>query len=171
MAGRSRLVLRVVFHRILSIATPIVRRARPTMLHRAAPLIRLKPKDLIHAGVIRVPRVVDVRNGQPVLEDGRVLNVANVVWCTGFDPGFSWLDLPVFGADGEPRHTAGIVEEEPGLFFVGLNFLYAFSSAMIHGVGRDAARIAGVVAARAPSRVAVVRPAPVRASADVSVAR
>jgi putative flavoprotein involved in K+ transport len=167
----SRLLLRVVFHRILSIATPIGRKARPKMLHRAAPLIRLKSKDLADAGVIRVPRVVDVRNGQPVLEDGRVLEVANVVWCTGFNPGFSWLDLPVFGADGEPRHTAGIVEEEPGLFFVGLNFLYAFSSAMIHGVGRDAARIAGVVAARAPSRVAVVRPAPVRASADVSVAR
>jgi putative flavoprotein involved in K+ transport len=167
----SRLLLRLVFHRILSIATPIGRKARPKMLHRAAPLIRLKSKDLADAGVIRVPRVVDVRNGQPVLEDGRVLEVANVVWCTGFNPGFSWLDLPVFGADGEPRHTAGIVEEEPGLFFVGLHFLYAFSSDMIHGVGRDAARIAGVVAARAPSRVAVVRPAPVRASADVSVAR
>jgi hypothetical protein len=40
----------------------------------------------------------------------------------------------VFGADGEPRHTAGIVEDEPGLFFVGLHFLYAFSSDMIHGV-------------------------------------
>jgi putative flavoprotein involved in K+ transport len=144
------------------------------MLHKAAPLIRLKPKDLVRAGVIRVPRVADVRNGQPVLEDGRVLDVANVVWCTGFDPGFSWLDLPVFGADGEPRHTAGIVEDEPGLFFVGLHFLYAFSSDMIHGVGRDAARIADVVAATAPSRVAVVGPAPARAhvpSADVSVAR
>jgi len=161
----SRLVLRVVFHRILSLATPIGRRARPKMLHRAAPLIRLKPRDLAHAGVIRVPRVVDVRNGQPVLEDGRVLDVANVVWCTGFDSGFSWIDLPVFGADGEPRHNAGIVGDEPGLFFVGLHFLYAFSSDMIHGVGRDAARIARVVAARESSDERVVRPAPVRARA------
>jgi putative flavoprotein involved in K+ transport len=162
----SRLMLRVVFHRILSIATPIGRKARPKMLHATAPLVRLKQKDLLHAGVIHVPRVVDVKDGLPVLEDGRVLEVANVVWCTGFDPGFSWLDLPVFGADGEPRHTAGIVEEEPGLFFVGLHFLYAFSSGMIHGVGRDAARIAGVVAARASSRVVVaVRPAAVRAHA------
>jgi len=37
---------------------------------------------------------------------------------------------------------------------VGLQFLYAFSSEMIHGVGRDAARIAAVVAARGSARVA-----------------
>ena len=161
----SRLVLRVLFHRILSIATPIGRKARPKMLHKAAPLIRLKPKDLVKAGVIRVPRVVDVRDGLPVLEDGRVLDVANVIWCTGFDPGFSWIDLPVFGASGEPQHNAGIVEDEPGLFFVGLHFLYAFSSDMIHGVGRDAARIAGVIAARESTVVVAVRPAIARASA------
>jgi putative flavoprotein involved in K+ transport len=161
----SRLVLRVVFHRILSIATPIGRRMRPKMLHKAAPLIRLKPKDLVNTGVIRVPRVIDVRQGLPVLEDGRILDVANVIWCTGFDPGFSWIDLPVFGADGEPRHTAGIVEDEPGLYFVGLHFLYAFSSDMIHGVGRDAARIAGIVAARESMVVAAVRPAAARARA------
>ena len=38
---------------------------------------------------------------------------------------------------------------EPGLYFVGLHFLYSMSSEMIHGVGRDAARIAGQVADRA----------------------
>jgi len=152
-------VLRVVFHRILSIATPIGRRTRPKMLHRAAPLIRLKPKDLARAGVSRVPRVVDAQQGLPVLEDGRVLDVANVIWCTGFDSGFSWIDLPVFGPDGDLRHNAGVVEEEPGLFFVGLHFLYAFSSDMIHGVGRDAARIAGAIAARESTVVAAVRPA------------
>jgi putative flavoprotein involved in K+ transport len=88
-----------------------------------------------------------VRKGAVVFEDGRELTVANVVWCTGFDPGFSWIDLPVFGP-GEPRHVAGVVSGEPGLFFVGLHFQYAFSSDMIHGVGRDAARIAGAIAAR-----------------------
>jgi len=142
------LVLRVIFHRVLSIATPIGRRLRPRMLHRAAPLIRTKGKDLTAAGVLRVPRVAGVRNGLPLLEDGRVLDVANVVWCTGFDAAFSWIDLPVFGADGLPQHEAGVVASEPGLFFVGLPFLYAFSSEMIHGVGRDAARIAGAIAAR-----------------------
>jgi putative flavoprotein involved in K+ transport len=151
--GLSRLVLRVIFHRVLSIATPIGRRLRPRMLHRAAPLIRTKGKDLTAAGVLRVPRVAGVRNGLPLLEDGRVLDVANVVWCTGFDAAFSWIDLPVFGTDGLPQHEAGVVASEPGLFFVGLPFLYAFSSEMIHGVGRDAARIADAVAARTTTAV------------------
>lgn len=141
----SRLVLRVLFHRVLSVATPIGRKVRPKMLRKAAPLIRVKPRDLVAAGVVRVPRVVGVRNGLPLLEDGRVIDVANVVWCTGFHPGFSWLDLPVLGANGEPQHRGGIVTGEPGLYFVGLHFLYAFSSDMIHGVGRDAARIAQAV--------------------------
>lgn len=141
-------VLRLVFHRILSLATPIGRKARPKMLGMAAPLIRTKPKDLVSANVARVARVVGTRNGLPILADGRVLDVKNVVWCTGFNSGFSWIDLAVFGPDGAPRHEAGIVPDEPGLFFVGLHFLYAFSSDMIHGVGRDADRIAGVIAKR-----------------------
>jgi putative flavoprotein involved in K+ transport len=146
--GLTRFLFRVVFHRVLSVANPIGRKARPKMLHRAAPLIRVKPWDLADAGVERVRRVVGARNGLPLLEDGRMLDVANVVWCTGFHPGFSWIDLPVFGADGLPLHENGIVAQEPGLFFVGLHFLYALSSEMIHGVGRDAARIAEVVAKR-----------------------
>jgi putative flavoprotein involved in K+ transport len=86
--GLVRFVFRVVFHRILSVANPIGRKARPKMLHRAAPLIRVKPWDLSNAGVERVPRVVGTRNGLPLLEDGRELDVANVVWCTGFLPAF-----------------------------------------------------------------------------------
>jgi putative flavoprotein involved in K+ transport len=154
----TRLVLRVVFHRILTVATPIGRKVRPKALHSAAPLIRVKPRDLIAAGVRRIPRVLGVRNGLPILEDGRVLNVANIIWCTGFDPAFSWIDLPIFDAYGEPRHERGVVAQEPGLYFVGLHFLYAFSSEMIHGVGRDAARIANVIASEAASRAPRVQP-------------
>jgi len=135
----SPLVLRVLFHRAFSVDTAIGRRARPRMLHEAAPLIRTKSRDLAAAGVVRVPRVVGAREGLPLLQDGRVLEPANVVRCTGFDPGLSWIDLPVFDADGEPRHHSGLVPSEPGLYFVGLHFLHAFSSEMIHGVGRDAA--------------------------------
>jgi putative flavoprotein involved in K+ transport len=101
-----RLVLRVLFHRILTIATPFGRAMRPKVLHIGGPLVRTKPRDLDTAGVRRVPRVAGVQNGLPVLDDGRVLDVKNVVWCTGFDPGFSWLDLPVFGPDGDPVHSA-----------------------------------------------------------------
>jgi putative flavoprotein involved in K+ transport len=142
-----RLVLRVVFHRILTVATPMGRKVRAKVLHEGGVLVRTKPRDLTAAGITRVPRVAGVRNGLPLLEDGRVLDVANVVWCTGFHPGFSWIDLPVFGPDGEPQHDRGVVSSEPGLYFVGLHFLFAMSSVMIHGVGRDAERIADRISA------------------------
>ncbi len=146
--GLTWLVLRVLFHRVMTVATPIGRRVRPKVLHGSGPLIRTKARQLAAAGVARVPRVAGVRDGLPLLEDGRTLAVTNVIWCTGFEPGFSWLDLPVFDDDGQPRHERGVVAEEPGLFFVGLHFLYSFSSTMIHGVSRDAARVATAIAAR-----------------------
>jgi putative flavoprotein involved in K+ transport len=144
------LLFRVVFHRILTVDTALGRRARPAIISKGGPLIRVKPADLVAAGVERAPRVSGVRDGKPVLEDGRVLDVANVIWCTGFHPGLSWVDVPklVYGADGEPVHERGIVPGEPGFYFVGLHFLYSFSSTMIHGVARDAERIAGTIQAR-----------------------
>jgi len=141
------LVLRVIFHRVLTVATPIGRRMRRKKLHAGTPLIRVKPKDLTRAGVRRVARTVGTKDGRPVLEDGRVLDVANVVWCTGFHAGFEWIDLPVHG-EKEPLHESGVVPTQPGLFFVGLGFLHALSSSMIHGVGRDAERIARLAAER-----------------------
>ena len=120
------------------------------MLRRAAPLIRTKRRDLTAAGVECLPRTTGVDQGRPVVADGRVLDeVANVIWCTGFDhAALPWVQLPVFGTDGEPMHSRGVVGNEPGLYFVGRNFLYAMSSTMIQGVGRDAAHIAGTISAR-----------------------
>ncbi|MQA99722.1 MAG: FAD-dependent oxidoreductase [Actinobacteria bacterium] len=141
------IVGRILFHRVLTIRTPIGKRARPKMISTGEPLIRVKPKDLKTMGVERVPRVTGVQAGSPQLEDGRTVDVANVVWCTGFHPGFSWIDLPVLGPQ-EPLHKRGIVESEPGLYFIGLKFLYSVSSEQIHGVGRDADFIAGKIAAR-----------------------
>ena len=155
------LVLRFLFHRVLTVRTPFGRLARPKMMHQGSPLIRTRPADLAAAGVKRVPRIAGVRDGKPLLEDGRVLDVANVVWCTGYHPGFSWIDLPIFDEHAEPRHDGGVVPDAPGLYFVGLHFLYSMSSTMIHGVGRDAARIVEAVAARATaSRAALVRREP-----------
>ena len=140
-------VLRVMFHRVLTVRTPLGRKVRPEKLTKGVTLVRVKPKDLARAGVERVPRTTGTKDGLPVLEDGRVLEPANVIWCTGFHAGFDWIDLPVHG-EKEPLHESGVVESQPGLYFVGLSFLHSVSSSMIHGVGRDADRIAGLVAER-----------------------
>jgi putative flavoprotein involved in K+ transport len=129
---------------VLTIDTPIGRKARPRIVHRAAPLFPVKPADLAEAGVERLPRTVGVQNGRPVVEGGRALDVKNVVWCTGYHPGFSWIDLPLFGDEEtlqEPladMHERGVVKDYPGLYFVGLHFLYAASSGVVGGAGRDA---------------------------------
>ena len=136
---------------MLTVNTPIGRKVRPKLLHKAGLVVRVKPKDIAAAGIECVPRTVGVRDGLPVLEDRRVLEVSNVIWCTGFRPDFSWIDLPVFGEEEEPKepiHHRGIVANEPGLYFVGLFFLTAASSSLLRGVGRDAERVVKAIASR-----------------------
>jgi putative flavoprotein involved in K+ transport len=164
--GLVKLLFRVVFFRLLRKDTRLGKVAYRKMAGgHATPLIRVKTRDLVEAGVTRVPRTTGVRDGRPLLADGRTLGVANVIWCTGFEPGFSWIDLPVLDERRMPVHTRGVTHAEPGLSFVGLHFLYAMSSAMVHGVGRDAAYVAeriaergreGGRAATAPEREAAV---------------
>jgi len=145
-------IVRFIGGRVLNVNTPIGRRLRPKFLHRTAPLIRVKPKDLTAAGIQRVARVAGTREGKPQLVDGRVLDVQNVIWCTGFHPGFSWIDLPIFDESGDPRHDRGVVTELPGLYFVGLQFLSSMTSATVTGVGRDAERVAKAVELHARNR-------------------
>ena len=158
------LLLRVIFHRLLTVDTPMGRKVRPKVISSGGPLIRTRPKDLLAAGVRRVPRTAGTKDGRPVLEDGTLLDVTNVVWCTGFHPGFSWIDLPVLDEHGEPKHERGLLPQEPGLSFVGLHFLYSMSSTMIHGVGRDAERIAEAVEQRLMARARRRQPTPVAAA-------
>ncbi|GGA96279.1 flavin-containing monooxygenase [Puia dinghuensis] len=131
------IVFRLIFHRLLTTSTIIGRKVKPKVVSMGAPLIRQKPGNLLRAGIKRLPRLKGIKDGRPELENGEVLDVKNVIWCTGFHPGFSWIHFPIF-KDGEPLHERGVVSNEPGLYFVGLHFLFAFSSPMIQGVGRDA---------------------------------
>jgi putative flavoprotein involved in K+ transport len=144
--------------RVLTVGTPVGRRVRPKALVTTAPLERVRPKELAAAGVERVPRTVGARDGAPLLEDGRVLEVGTVIWCPGFRPDFSWVELPVFDADGLPRHHRGVVGSEPGLYFLGLWFLSAFTSSLLGGVGRDAEFVAERIAARAAAAAGRPRP-------------
>jgi putative flavoprotein involved in K+ transport len=148
--GRFFLVRLVRFlgHHILTVNTPIGRKLRPKLLAGTTPLVRVKPHDLSGAGMTRLPKVIGTKNGLPLLADGRTLNVKNVIWCTGYHHGFPWIDLPIFEPNGEPIHELGAVKQTPGLYFVGLHFLYSMTSATVIGVGRDAGRIANIIGLR-----------------------
>jgi putative flavoprotein involved in K+ transport len=113
------------------------------------PVVRVQPEQLLAAGVQRVPRVVSVQAKQPLLADGRVLDVANVVWCTGFIRDFSWIRLPIFDVNGAPRHHRGVVQTEPGLYFVGLPFQSSVLSGIVASAGPDAQYVVKQIARRA----------------------
>jgi putative flavoprotein involved in K+ transport len=141
----------VILDRLLSTSTPMGRRFLAKMRHKGAPLLRVKPKDLVAAGVQRVGRTTGVVDGNPQLEDGTVLDVANVVWCTGFGPGFSWIDLPVFAEDGEIVHKRGVIEDMPGLYFISLKLQHSVLSDTLLAVGREAGYAVDHLTGRDPS--------------------
>jgi putative flavoprotein involved in K+ transport len=143
--------LRFLGHKVLRTDTRIGRKVGAKIASNGAPLIRRREKDLAAVGIERVARVAGVRDGRPVLEDDSVLDVANVVWCTGFRTEFGWIDVPAFAEDGQPLHTRGVVESEPGLYFVGLIFQYSLTSDVLPSRGRDAEYIAKHIAARVRS--------------------
>jgi putative flavoprotein involved in K+ transport len=149
----ARLVIPLLWfvaNHVLTVRTPMGRKARHHVRHSGGPLLRVKRAHLDAAGVERTEhRVTGVVEGKPVLADGRVLHdVANVVWCTGFGKDISWIEIPVAGEDGWPEQERGVVTSSPGLYFVGLPVLYAFASMLVGGVGRDANYVARHIAAR-----------------------
>jgi putative flavoprotein involved in K+ transport len=139
---RTHAVLPVVLflaRHVLTRRTPMGRKMMNEVRFHGGPLLRVKRQDLAGRGVDRrESRVVGVSGGLPVLDDGRVVEVTNVVWCTGFEQAFDWIRLPILGADGWPVERRGVVADAPGLYFCGLSFQYAFSSMILPGVGRDA---------------------------------
>ena len=142
-------VLLFVARHLLTMRTPVGGKIRPEIRAHGGPLIRVKKSDLARVGVeMAQERTEGVHDGKPVLADGRVLDVANVVWCTGFRQDFSWIELPVMDEDGWPLERRGVVESAPGLFFVGLAFQFAFASMLVGGAGRDAAYVVKHLAAR-----------------------
>ena len=132
-------LVRLVLTRVVSDSTPIGRKARGEIRHHGGPFIRIRAGDLADAGVERVfERTVGAEGGKPVLADGSVLDVENVVWCTGFGRDDAWLRFPVpLDDDGYPQQERGVARSVPGLYFVGMLFLHSFASMLVLGAGRD----------------------------------
>lgn len=136
---------------ILTVNTPMGRRARKNFIGHGHPLGRARREDLVQAGIELVPRMAGVQSGKPLLEDGRALPAQRVIWATGYRPDYGWIDLPIFAADGYPVHRRGVVEQAPGLYFLGLPFQTAITSSLLSGIGRDAGFIVRQITARSAS--------------------
>ncbi len=112
---------------------------------RGDPLVGMPRRMLEQAGIQRVERVNGERDGLPLCGDA-VVEPGVVIWCTGYEPDYRWIELPVLDESGRPRHVRGVATGSPGLFFVGLRFQHSLASALLGGVAADAAYIADQVA-------------------------
>jgi putative flavoprotein involved in K+ transport len=140
-------VMTFLFRHVLTRRNPIVRKKLGEIRNHGGPMLRIKRHHLAERDVERIEdRVTGVSDGKPQLGDGRVLDVANIVWSTGFRQDFSWIDIAVFDEHDWPDEYRGVVESVPGLYFCGLSFQYAFSSMLLPGVGRDASFVARSIA-------------------------
>lgn len=110
------------------------------------PLVGINLKEVLaRTGIRRVGRVTAAEGDMVLTVEGKRLQVPNIIWCTGFRPDFSWIELPVFEAGGYPRQYRGVVAEAPGLYFLGLRRMYRADSHLLGGVGHDAEYLAGVI--------------------------
>jgi putative flavoprotein involved in K+ transport len=140
--------------KVINVANPLGRKVRDHFLYppRGIPRAAGTRKRIHDAGIEWVGRTTGTKDGRPQLEDGRVLDVANVIWCTGFVTDYSWIELPVFDSYGYPVHSRGVVESHPGLYFMGLLFQRTLSSALLMGVGKDAEYIAAHIEERVQAK-------------------
>ncbi|HEY9626364.1 MAG TPA: MSMEG_0569 family flavin-dependent oxidoreductase [Coleofasciculaceae cyanobacterium] len=74
-------------------------------------------------------------------------NIGAVIWCTGYQSDFSWVEVPVFDGKGYPGHDRGVTGVR-GLYFLGLPWLYTWGSGRFSGIARDATYLADTIAAK-----------------------
>ena len=105
--------------------------------------------DVPVESMIEDPMSIWMPPAEPILEvDLYAVGISTVIWATGFQFDFGWVHVPVFDEAGSPLHQRGVTSS-PGLYFLGLPWLYKEKSALLFGVGEDAAFLAAAIAARA----------------------
>lgn len=125
-----------------SVDSPIGRRLMNGRLFSGDPLVGMPARIVERPGLSRAGRIASAQGGLPQLDDGSVVgDVSAIVWCTGFRPDYGWIELPALGLDGYPVHRRGIAAGVAGLGFLGMRFQYRMGSALLGGVGEDAAYV------------------------------
>jgi putative flavoprotein involved in K+ transport len=83
--------------------------------------------------------------------------IGAVIWATGFEADWSFVDLPAFDGRGHPVHRRGVTPV-PGLYVLGLPWLHTWGSGRFSAVGRDAAYVVDHVAGAQLSEQVPVSP-------------
>lgn len=87
--------------------------------------------------------------GVPILTelDLKAAGITSIIWAGGYQFDFSWVHLPVLDQDGFPIQQRGVTAF-PGLYFLGMPWLYTTKSGLLLGVGEDAAYVASHIVGR-----------------------
>ena len=95
------------------------------------------------------PRYVPVwKPENPPLEiDYAAAGITSVIWSAGFRTDYSWVEIPLFDGKGYPVHQRGVTTI-PGLYFLGLPWLYTWGSGRFSGIARDAQFLADCIETR-----------------------
>jgi putative flavoprotein involved in K+ transport len=104
-------------------------------------LIGSSPRQLRRLGVDLHPRAVSASPNTVSFADDTQLRVDAVVWATGYQPDYSWIEAPILDAGGWVRHHRGVTDL-PGLYFLGLYWQHTRGSALLGWVKDDAEYIA-----------------------------
>ncbi len=130
---------------ILTVNTPIGRKAKTKIIHGGGPLIRISAKDLDTSGVTRLPKMTGVKEGCPVFGNGTTLNVSTVIWATGYKPDFSWITPDITDDTGWPVTVKGVSAKSERLYFIGMPFQSGLTSGLVGGVAKDARYITHMI--------------------------
>ncbi len=104
-------------------------------------LIGSSPTKAKRKGVTLKPRVLAASGRTVRFADGTETEADAIIWATGYQPDYSWIKLPVFDERGRPQHRRGVTDQ-PGLYFLGLQWQYTRGSALLGFVSDDARYVA-----------------------------
>jgi putative flavoprotein involved in K+ transport len=109
--------------------------------HAARHGLFLSPPDLAPAPLPEPKEVAEPIRALDIKERG----ITTILWANGSRCDFSWIDAPIFAGSRQPKHKRGATGV-PGLYFLGLPWLYKWKSAFLFGVGEDAEHLAAQIA-------------------------
>lgn len=103
---------------------------------------------LRQAGVNVVPRLSAAEGTTAHFADGTVAEISALVWATGYRVDSDWLAIPAAKSpDGAYVHSRGVSPVD-GVYFVGQSWQWTRGSALLTGVGADAAYVTAEIARR-----------------------